>query len=177
MKEAVKEKNTMGRKNRKRVILAVAFATLIFAGLGRPASPAAHPDFSGRWILDLKRCTLNPAVSRDLSAGFFQIDHRDSLFSVHREFTQGGSPDTLDFALKTDGREVEGNEDGMPTRSSLRWDGDSLVYLTIYKTPRGEARNTVIYRLLDGGKTFRAEESFHGPRLSYDNVWVFAKED
>jgi len=99
------------------------------------------------------------------------------MFSVHREFTQAGKPEPLDFALKTDGREVEGNEDGMPTRSSLRWDGDSLVYLTIYKTPRGEARNTVIYRLLDGGKIFRAEESFHGPRLSYDNVWVFAKGD
>ncbi|MHB8055659.1 MAG: hypothetical protein ACYDH3_10485 [Candidatus Aminicenantales bacterium] len=167
----------MSSAYRNKLILAAALTAGIFIGLARSAAPADHPDFSGRWILDLSRSELQPGPSKNLTAGIFKIDHKDPVFSAHREFTRAGKINTLDFTLSTDGREVEENEDGMPTSSSLRWDGDSLVFLTIYQTPRGEARNTVIYRLLDDGKTLRAEESFRGPRIKYDNIWIFAKGD
>jgi hypothetical protein len=34
----------------------------------------------------------------------------------------------------------------------------------------------VRYALLEGGRVLRAEERFRGPRLSYDNLWVFDKQ-
>jgi len=157
------------------IVLAAVLASGTPGAAGLPARPADRPDFSGMWILDMGRSVLNQRLLKNLTAGFFKIDHREPAFSIHREFTIAGKPDTLDFTYPTDGSEIEGNDQGMPTVSSLRWDGEALVYLTIYKTSRGEARNLVKYSLLDDGKTLRAEESFRGPRLQYINIWIFGK--
>lgn len=157
------------------IVLMAVLASGTPAAAGLPARPADHPDFSGMWILDTGRSVLNQRLLKNLTAGFFKIDHREPAFSAHRELTIAGKPETLDFSYPTDGSEIEGTDQGMPTVSSLRWEGGTLVYLTIYKTNRGEARNLVKYSLLDGGKTLRAEESFRGPRLQYINVWIFGK--
>ena len=37
------------------------------------------------------------------------------------------------------------------------------------------ATNKVVYHLSDDGRKLTATESFRGPRLKYDNVWVFDK--
>ena len=158
-----------------RMIGVMIFSAGILLALGPSFARAEHPDFSGRWILDLGKSKLHPVISKDLTAGIFIIDHKEPSFRLHREFTQAGKLDTLDVSLKSDGVETKGTDSGMQTLSTLRWEGDTLIYLTIYQAPRGEARNNVVYRILDDGNTLRAEESFRGPRLSYDNVWIFTK--
>ena len=165
----------MSLKKGHRIIPGMIISAGILLTFGMPLAQADHPNFSGRWILDLGRSKLHPVMFKDLTAGLFVIDHTDPLFRLHREFTQAGKIDALDVSLKSDGVETIGTETGMQTRSTLRWDGDTLIYLTIYQALRGEARNNVVYRILDDGLTLRAEESFRGPRLSYDNVWVFTR--
>ncbi len=159
-----------------------AFIVLVFVVAaswvaGDPPSSTPHPDFSGRWVLDLGRSRLDARLARGLTRGVVRIDHRDPRFGFRRSFTQGGEVSNLSFELATDGKEVEGSEDGMPTRRTLSWSGEALVFVTVYRSPRGEARNTVRYVLSEGGKTLSAEESFRGPRLSYDNVWAFTRGD
>lgn len=156
------------------LLFLVALAIPILVSAGEPESPQAHPDFSGKWTLDLSRCHLAEHFS-DVTAGVVRIEHREPSFLFRRAFTQSGEATTVAFKLTTDGKEVEGIEDGMPTRQNLTWSGNVLVFVTIYRAPRGEARNTVRYSIQDGGRTLRAEESFRGPRLSYDNIWVFSK--
>lgn len=153
---------------------AVASALSVLAGPADKPSVQVHPNFSGEWKLDAHRSQLAPPF-RDISEGKVHIEHRDPLFSFKREFVQGGEKTTVSFALPTDGQEVAGSEDGMPTRETLKWDGDTLVFLTIFRAPQGEARNTVRYALQDGGKTLIAAETFRGPRVSYDNLWVLSK--
>jgi hypothetical protein len=114
---------------------------------------------------------------KDITRGVVRIAHQEPSFSFRRAFTRAGETTTVSFALLTDGKEVQGREDEMPFRQSLRWNGDVLEFLTIFTAPRGEARNTVTYALQDGGKTLRAEESFRGPKLSYDDTWVFSKAE
>ena len=158
------------------VAAAVLFLSAVtFAGEQPAAAP--HPDFSGRWALDLGQTRLQPGFPGGITSGVLRVTHAEPAFSFRRAFMRGGESEVVEFTLITDGREVAGSEDGMPTRSSLTWSGESLLYLVVYKAPRGEARNTVKYTLADGGRTLRAEESFRGPRLSYDNVWVFTKAD
>ena len=161
----------------KAVLVLLVFAIPALAAAGEPPSSPAHPDFSGKWTLDLGRSRIDARYFSDLTRGVLRIEHREPKFSFRRSFTQGGESSTVAFTLTTDGKEAEGNEDGMPTRQSLTWGGDTLVFLTVDRSPRGEARNTVKYSLDNGGKTLRAEESFRGPRLSYDNLWVFSKAD
>jgi hypothetical protein len=172
-----KENHVMTSILSKVVSILLALAIPVVAAAGEPPSSPAHPDFSGKWTLDLGRSRIDARFFGDLTRGVLRIEHREPSFSFRRLFTQGGESSTVAFTLTTDGKEVEGREDGMPTRQSLTWGGDTLVFLTVYRSPRGEARNTVKYSLDSGGGTLRAEESFRGPRLSYDNLWVFSKAD
>jgi len=163
---------------RRSQLLAVAVALTVVASMTnsaeRPATTGGHPDFSGEWVLDLGRSHLDNHF-QTISSGEVSIEHREPAFSFLRTFVDKTGSSTVSFMLYTDGKEVAGTEDGMPTRQILTWSGETLVFLTIYQSPRGEARNTVRYSLADDGKTLRAEESFHGPRLTYENVWVFTK--
>lgn len=154
-----------------RLLVAALAVPLLAAGEPSPA----HPDFSGKWVLDLRASRLHPEYFRGLTRGVVRIAHRDPEFSFRRAFTRAGESTTVAFTLSTDGRATAATEDGMPTRRTLRWDGEELVFVTVYRAPRGEARNTVRYALRDGGRTLVAAESFRGPRVSYDNVWVFSK--
>jgi hypothetical protein len=157
------------------IIGVLSLSTLFFAGEPLPSS--RHPNFSGRWVLDLQRSQLNPTQRKNLTQGVAIIKHEEASFDFHREFTVAGQNTKMAFTLTIDGREVYGNEDGMPTRSSASWSGEELILLTIYKAPLGAARSTVRYSLHDAGKTLHAEESFRGPRLTYDNLWVFSRSE
>ena len=152
------------------LLSAVAFA-------GEQPAAAPHPNFSGRWALDLGRTRLQPGFPGGITSGVLRVTHAEPAFSLRRAFMRGGESEVVEFNLTTDGREVAGSEDGMPTRSSLTWSGESLLFVVVYKAPRGEARNTVRYTLADGCRTLRAEESFRGARLVYDNVWVFTRAE
>jgi hypothetical protein len=165
----------MKRRAVRLVVLAAAFLLSFVALAAEPVAAPVHPDFTGKWVLDLGRSHLDARGFGDVSSGVVRIQHQEPSFSFRRSFIRGGQSDLVTFTLKTDGTEVAGTENGMPTRSSLTWSGSDLLYLVIYQAPRGEARNTVRYSLADGGRTLRAEESFRGPRLSYDNAWVFTK--
>jgi hypothetical protein len=90
-------------------------------------------------------------------------------------FVAGGKESRNGYDLATDGTETEKVEPPITTRSRLEWDGDVLVLRERLTAPQGEATNTVRYRLLDGGRTLEAHESFRGPKLQYDNTWVFER--
>jgi hypothetical protein len=163
---------------RRHLVISVFIACGIAVGptSGRCQKPAgkAHPDFTGQWTIDLTRSQLAPPF-RNITAGTAYVEHRDPVFSFSRVFTIDGRETTVRWSLATDGKETAGTEGGMPIRQTLTWRGDTLVFITVFQAPRGEARNTVRYLLLDDGTTLRAEESFRGPRVTYDNLWVFTK--
>jgi hypothetical protein len=163
----------------RRGFLAVAMSLALVAApgaaRGQQATVDTHPDFSGEWVLDLGRSRLDKPF-QGITSGVARIEHREPTFSFSRVFVEKAGTSTASYKLNTDGKEVAGTSNGMPTRESLSWSGQTLVFLEIYKAPLGEARNTVRYSLLDNGRTVRAEESFRGPQVSYDNVWVFTKK-
>lgn len=155
-------------------LLLLALTLSVLTVKAQTPAPSVHPDFSGKWSLELGRSHL-AAPFKDVTWGVVRIAHQEPSFSFRRAFIQAGKASTVSFVLHTDGKVVQGQDDGMPIRQSLKWNGDVLEFLTVYAAPRGEARNTVKYALQDGGKTLRADESFRGPKLSYDNIWVFSK--
>ncbi len=154
-----------------RALVSVA-ALLCVAG---SLAAQARPDFSGEWVLNRQRSQLQMPGAAALERGLARIEHREPQFRFHRVWVYGGQEDTLSWERKTDGIEVAGNDGQMRTFSRLFWEGDTLVFVTRFVTPRGEATNTVRYRLKDGGRTLEAAESFRGPRVSYDNLWVLEK--
>lgn len=159
------------------LLAAISFGLVARAAGARDgqATVNVRPNFTGEWVLDLGRSRLDKPF-QGITSGVVTIDHREPVFSFSRTFIEKGASSTVSYKLNTDGSEVAGTDNGMPTRKTLTRSGQTLVFLTVFQAPLGEARNTVRHSLLDDGKTLPAEESFRGPQVSYDNVWVLRKK-
>ena len=57
--------------------------------------------------------------------------------------------------------------------SSLRWDGDTLLFTARSETPKGNVTMTWCYEVVDGGRGLKATEQIRGGGRDQDNIWVF----
>ena len=134
-----------------------------------------HPDFSGEWIYNRARSTLQVAQLASLESATVRIEHHEPAFRLWRRFVLAGQTHEVAFELTTDGTESESRVGDQHRLSRLTWDADTLVFTTRIEGPAGAGTNMVRYSLLDDGTTLRALESFRGSTLSYENVWVFKR--
>ena len=153
--------------------LGVAATVLVLAGsvLG-----AEKPNFSGTWVVDPGESRLADWAKFDQTT--ITIEHKDPSFRFHRVSVKSGRSDESAYALTTDGAEKVEKEGGRTSTSRLTWDGDTLVFQDVIVLANGrQATDVVRYILKDGGKTLVAEESFRGPVVKYDNLWVADKKN
>ncbi len=137
------------------------------------ALAADRPDFSGDWTLSLSRSTL---ATKGIQSGTVRTVHREPKFNFSRTFVTSDGPDESSYELTTDGTEKVERSGKMTRHSRMYWDGDQLVLDEKLELGDRTATNVVHYSLADGGKTLIAKESFRGPKLQYDNVWVFERK-
>ncbi len=149
--------------------------TLLVPVLSAARLYGQHPNFSGSWVLDRAHSSLEYPQVAQLDSGFLLIEHSGSRFAFFRRSVVAGQHDTLSWTLTPDGPEDTSSEGARRSFSRLRWSGATLVLEVRIETPRGEAGDTVRYRLLEGGRVLEAQERFRAPRLRYDNRWVFAR--
>lgn len=157
---------------KKRVAVTASFAVVLAVVDCAAAIAQNKPDYSATWVLDLQRSTLDPRMAAGVESGTITITHRDPAFELKRTFVRAGKPESTQFALTTDGAETTQIEGAVTWRMRMTWEDGALVARMTGKAPQGEATNQVRYSLLDGGRTLEARESFRGPKLQYDNVWV-----
>lgn len=157
---------------KKFVLLTVFFFFLSLAGAAA-GQTEARPDFSGVWKLNLQASHLEiPAPD----SGVFRVEHKDPVFHLSRTFIKGGQEDTWTIDLITNGTEVVQEEKTETFRGRLSWKESDLVLDSTITVGSRTAVNTVTYHLSNEGRTLTTTESFRGPRLKYDNIWVFDKE-
>lgn len=136
--------------------------------------PQKSIDFTGVW-------KFNPEKSRlqipPPSASTFIVEHKEPNFHLTRTHIYDGKPDTWSIDLTTDGKEVIQRDGDQTLQVRLYWEGNQLIFDSKIILKDREATNIVRYQLSEDGKTFTAMESFRGPRLKYDNVWIFDKEE
>lgn len=148
----------------------VAVVAMLVGAIGWAAD---KPNFSGEWVLNLSKSTL---AKRGIEKGTARIVHHEPAFSFARTFVAKDGPDDAAYELTTDGSEKVEHSGNMTTHSRLYWEGDQLVLDEKIELGERTATNVVHYRLTDGGATLIAQESFRGPRLQYDNSWVFDRK-
>jgi hypothetical protein len=154
------------------LLMGILSACLCFSDAGGYLDQK-KPDFSGAWKFNPQKSKLQiPAPG----SGVFHIDHKEPAFHLSRTFMSNGKEDTWGIDLTTDGKEVVQQGKGETVRARLSWDGNDLVFDSKIILKDREATNVVRYHLSEDGQTFTATESFRGPRLKYDNIWVFDKE-
>lgn len=156
---------------RKYIIAAIALAAALILVVGAGQN-AARPNFSGVWNLDLQKSKLQiPAPD----SGVFNIGHKEPSFHLSRTFIKGGENDTWSIDLTTDGKEVVQAGQTEIFRGRLRWEGNDLILDSTISVKDRTATNVVRYHLSDDGQVLTATENFKGPRLKYENTWVFDK--
>jgi len=128
--------------------------------------PLLKPDFTGEWVLDRQASTLSPGAD-GVRSGSVQIEHRDPTFRHKTAFIPRADPIEFEFELTSDGRDVRG--------SSLRWDGDALVFTSRIQRAGGEMRIAFRYEVFDGGRRLREVEQLRGSGRDQDNVWIFER--
>jgi hypothetical protein len=131
------------------------------------------PDFSGEYVLNPQASALGGGAAAVRSA-VLRIEHREPMVRCQGAFTFDGT--SFNYALErvSDGREVvDGKEP--PTTSSLRWEGDALVFID--RTDAADAPVTMSWRyeLDDSGRRLTAIERIRGGGRDQDNVWVFER--
>lgn len=150
----------------------VAAAALILAGAGTAALPAQQkPDFSGEYVLNRQASTLSPVVTA-VQSGVVRIEHREPRFRYQTTLIFDGKPTEYSFEILSDGREVTGTVQGRTTASSLRWDGDALVFISRIQSTDSERTVSFRYELLEDRRRLRAVEQLRGGGREQDNTWI-----
>ena len=161
--------------------LTLALAAALFADGEKPVSGAQvpmvapqKPDFSGEWTLNREGSTLSPGADA-VQSGVLKIEHREPMFRSNAEFIGPTGPVRYAYELQTDGREVAATQQGVASVSSLRWDGDALVFSGRIQRSDGDLTISFRYELIDAGRGLRADEQLRGRGRDQDNVWVFQR--
>jgi hypothetical protein len=131
------------------------------------------PDLSGEYALNPRASALAGGAAA-VRIAVLRIEHREPMVRCQGTFAFDDT--TFNYALErvSDGREVvDGKEP--PTTSSLRWDGDALVFTD--RTDAADAPVTMSWRyeLDDSGRRLTATERIRGGGCDQDNVWVFER--
>ena len=133
------------------------------------------PDFSGEWKLNPQASTLSPHVAAAVRSGEVRIEHREPTVKVHLRIVMDPKPFDARFERRSDGREIVGTHPDRRTVSSLRWDGDALLFTDRIQGSDGELVISFRYELQEGGRRLRAMEQLRGGGRDQDNLWVFAR--
>ncbi len=89
-----------------------------------PLQAQSHPDFSGRWVLDLAQSDFGSLPAP--TAGADEIDHVGDMLSIDRIRNIGQGPVPSRILYGIDGKEYLNEAAGQTTRSVLKWDGPIL---------------------------------------------------
>ena len=121
---------------RQLLVTAASVLMLVLAAHAQTSSPAAKPDFSGRWRMvkeksDFGGFSIPDAVVR-------VIEHRDPTLNIHTLQTTGGKTSSADVAYFTDGSLSTNVINGHDATSKAYWDGPVLVIRTQMKDSKGE---------------------------------------
>ena len=132
-------------------------------------------DFSGEYVLNRQASTLSPGADAVRSA-LLRIEHREPIVRVEAAFHFEGKTFEYTLELSSDGREVLDPAE-RPTSSSLRWEGNALLFTFIERDAGANAEVTMSWRyeLEDEGRHLKATEQIRGGGRDQDNVWVFER--
>lgn len=134
----------------------------------------ARPDYSGEWLFSAGSSRLQIGSPDAVS---FTIEHHEPSFRLERLLRFGDRSDTFTIEL------VIGNEHEPIVRGdamlypSMEWDAEQLVLRTTIRRQGELATNLLRYHLEDDGAVLVAEESYRSSSQSYDNRWVFRKDE
>jgi opacity protein-like surface antigen len=133
-------------------VLATAFVALV----SPMAAQAAHPDFSGTWVLDATKTEIDGQIPAPAAATYTVVQHGDSIAVDQKSSSEQGEM-ALRKVWRVDGQAwvntmtYQGTD--MTLRSVLRWDGAVLLIHTTSDFAGTPVEQSESWTLAADGKT------------------------
>ena len=145
-------------------------AMLLVAGAPRAAS---HPNFTGEWKVNTAQSNFGqmPAPTR-LNQ---KITHNDPDLKVVTDQSSSFGDFTSEFTFTTDGKECPNQMDAFKMKSTVKWDGDILVFDNQMDFQGTAMTGTDRWTLSADGKTITRQQHFSGPMGDGDATVVMDK--
>jgi hypothetical protein len=143
------------------------------SGQAKP-QPASKPNFSGTWLFNPRKSTLQDPPPSKLT---LQIEQRGSLVKMSRIQAYGDKIFNSTINATTDGqKEVVQTFAMYSSRARVYWEGDSLVVdEKITANDGSKATNLVKYSLSGAGTELLAVEDEETPNGKITNNWRYDK--
>ncbi len=148
---------------------------VILAVLALAALPAlAKPNFSGDWKLNLSKSSFGQMPAPTSMTN--KITHDDPKLTSHVKQSGERGDFEFDSSYTTDGKECSNDMFGNPMKSTLKWDGDTLVIDA--KGTFGDNDFTMQdkWTLSDDGKTLTIVRLFKSSMGEGEQTLIFEKQ-
>lgn len=146
------------------------FSLLTVLGLFafQPELPAQTPNYSGTWVLNFEKSTLQHRPN-GLTSSVFIIKQEGDKFSLTRYHLFGDKKKKISFKMVADGK---------TRRVKILFKGkleqkENTLQATLW---RKNFLNIVNYKFGDNQNEFIADELFTGNPQNHHNIWVFDRE-
>lgn len=148
----------------------IFFSLLCFVLLFASMRPHPKPDYTGTWILNLEKSTLQSEKNGEITGGTFIITQKDDKFSLTRYHEYGSKKKKISFRMTADGqtRKIK-----ILFNGKLQWMSDSLEAIIWNKG----FTNKVHYKFGSSPDELIADENFSSSKINYHNYWVFDKKN
>ncbi|MHB8410881.1 MAG: lipocalin/fatty acid-binding family protein [Candidatus Acidiferrales bacterium] len=151
-------------------ILRVFFLTIL---LTASAIGQVKPNFSGTWKQNNAKSKLAP----DAPVWVHKIEQKGAELKVETTITGSRGVSSHENTYTTDGKkQMTKDRDGDALTRSVKWEGNTLVFLTVEKERGNTLTTREIWRLSNDGKTLVKTRHLTGPRGVTDQKYVYDKQ-
>jgi hypothetical protein len=152
----------------------LAMATVGMACVLGVAAPkaAGHPDFSGKWVADLKASDFGPVGAPDKA--MLTVKQSDPEIAIHSELSMGGQARDWEATCKTDGKECKSTNNEVTL--SLEWKGDALLLNRSLSFSGMDIKIHETWTLSSDGKTLTSARSVETPQGNGEQKVIFTKQ-
>jgi hypothetical protein len=150
----------------------LAFVAILMLAVALPA--LAKPNFSGEWKLNISKSDFGPMPAP--TSRVDTITHEDPKLKVATKQSSERGDFTSELNFTTDGKECVNDLRGNPMKSTLKWDGDTLILEGKGKFGENEFTMQGKWTLSEDGKTLTVKQHFASTMGEADSKLVFEKQ-
>ena len=143
------------------------YPILLFLIITTISVRAQKANYSGRWVLDMEKSSLQ-SKPEGLTSSIFIIKQTGNTLRLVRYHIKGAKEHKIGFKMHADGktRRVK-----ILFKGKLEWEEQHLV-ASLW---RKNFSNIVVYKFGIDSNELIADETFKSPGDNHHNIWVFQK--
>jgi hypothetical protein len=136
--------------------------------------PAAKPNFSGTWKVNIEKSTFGPSPTpKSLT---YKIEHKDSSLKLTSTRVDDGPEDSVVLTFTTDGQESTNVVHNSEVKSKITWEGAVLVIDSVSTIEGGTFGLNDKWTLSEDGKTINWVRLYSSSEGSADAKYLLEKQ-